>query len=225
MGLRPILAEPWLLVDFGYRHQVAGWPVVGPAWGEATTVAWLQVHDKHLPAGQAPDEYFRGRAKEDRIEADIGLMTAADIALHCCRTGHDAAMEITAIATAGLTNGESVEPKADNAPPRGWHPGTVNLLLHANVPLGAGAMIEAVSIVTEARTAAIMNLGISLLDGRRLTGTGTDCIIVAAPKGAHALGHCGLHTALGRLIGETTYRAVAEVTRSGQPRKNGLTRS
>jgi adenosylcobinamide amidohydrolase len=211
MSIRPRLTPPWLLVDLGYRHRVAGWPVVGPSWGEATTVAWLQVEEHGL---ENPTDFFWAKARAARIDAEIGLMTAADIKRFNCQAGKNAGMEVTAVVTAGLVNGESVQPSATSAP-TAWHPGTVNILLHANVPLTDGAMIEAVSIVAEARTAAILDLGISLLDGRPLTGTGTDCIVVAAPPGAHPLSHCGLHTALGRLIGETTHRAVAGAIKEG----------
>jgi hypothetical protein len=85
------------------------------------------------------------------------------------------------------------------------------------VPLTQAAMFEALSIVAQARTAAIMDLGISLIDGRRLTGTGTDCIVVTSPAGPHALNHCGLHTALGRLIGETTEIFYKDWGPKGQP--------
>jgi len=211
MGLvspRVTLTAPWLEMDLGHRHQVAGWPIVGPAWGKAATIAWLQVKDADLPADVAPETYFRERARADRVEAEIGLMTAADISLYACERASNAAMEVTSLVTAGLSNGESVQPSAASPPSERWHAGTVNIVMHTAVPLTQAAMFEAISIVAQARTAAIMDLGISLIDGRKLTGTGTDCIVVAAPAGPHALNHCGLHTALGRLIGETTYSAA-----------------
>src|SRR5579863_5922920 len=77
---RVTLAEPWLEMDLGYRHQIAGWPIVGPSWGMAATIDWLQVRDADLPADVLPETYFKERARIDRIEAEIGLMTAADIA-------------------------------------------------------------------------------------------------------------------------------------------------
>jgi adenosylcobinamide amidohydrolase len=40
------------------------------------------------------------------------------------------------------------------------------------------------------------------------TGTGTDCIAVAAPQGAEAFS--GLHTALGEAIGQAVLRAVGK---------------
>ena len=211
MGLvspRVTLSAPWLQMDLGYRHQVAGWPIVGPSWGMAATIAWLQVRDADLPADVAPETYFQDRAKADKVEAEIGLMTAADVSLYARERASNAAMEVTALVTAGLSNGESVQPSAASPATERWHAGTVNIALHTAVPLTQAAMFEALSIVAQARTAAIMDLGISLIDGRRLTGTGTDCIVVTSPAGPHALNHCGLHTALGRLIGETTYSAT-----------------
>ena len=205
---RLTLSAPWLEMDLGYRHQVAGWPIVGPAWGTASVIAWLQVQDADLPADVPPEAYFESRAKADKVAAEIGLMTAADVSAYACERAGKAAMEVTAVVTAGLTNGESVQPCAVPPATGNWHAGTVNTALHTTVPLTQAAMFEAISIVAQARTAAILDLGISLIDGRKLTGTGTDCIVIAAPAGPHALKHCGLHTVLGRLIGETTYSAT-----------------
>ncbi|MEO1272728.1 MAG: adenosylcobinamide amidohydrolase, partial [Myxococcota bacterium] len=39
------------------------------------------------------------------------------------------------------------------------------------------------------------------------TGTGTDCIVLAAPPG-HAV-YAGLHTAVGEAVGRAVYDAVA----------------
>jgi adenosylcobinamide amidohydrolase len=202
-GVTVSLREPWLLFDLGGPHQIAGWPVVGPAWGMASSIAWLQVKDSDLPAGLSPEGYFRSRALADGISAEIGLMTAAEIARHACEQAGD----VTVLATAGLSNGESVQP-AKVRPGEAWHAGTINIALQIKTPLSQGAMLEALSIVAQARTAAIMDLNLTLPDGRRLTGTGTDCIIVAAPEGPQPQNHCGLHTSLGRLIGESTYKAV-----------------
>jgi len=202
--MRPKLAEPWLLLDLGRPHQVAGWPIVGPAWGMARRIAWLQVRDADLPPDVDPESCFAERARRDGIIADLGLMTAAEIARFSCEENGS----VTAIVTAGLDNGESVQPAAIDGPAVPWHAGTINTVLHSAVPLTQAAMLEALSIVTEARTAALLDLSLTLTDGRALTGTGTDCIVVAAPARPAAERHCGLHTALGRKIGETVYRAM-----------------
>jgi adenosylcobinamide amidohydrolase len=66
------------------------------------------------------------------------------------------------------------------------------------------------SIVAQARTAAVMDAGHDLPTGRA-TGTGTDCIAVAAPQGAERF--VGLHTEAGEAIGRATYEAVLDGAR------------
>ena len=76
-------------------------------------------------------------------------------------------------------------------------------------------MIEAVSIATEARTAAVLDLG-ERRKGVAVTGTGTDCIAIAAPLGDDAAVFAGKHTAIGECIGAAVYKATAEGIRTWQ---------
>jgi adenosylcobinamide amidohydrolase len=66
-------------------------------------------------------------------------------------------------------------------------------------------LIEALSIATQARTAAVMDVNLMLPTGRA-TGTGTDCIAVAARPGP-AL-YAGLHTDIGEALGAAVYQAT-----------------
>jgi len=47
-------------------------------------------------------------------------------------------------------------------------------------------------------------------EGVVVTGTGTDCIVVAAPEGAGGAQFAGLHTAIGEAAGDAVYRAIRE---------------
>ena len=77
-----------------------------------------------------------------------------------------------------------------------------------SVRLSQAALIEAVSIAAEARTAAIIDAHRRTEEGIA-TGTGTDCIVVAAPKrGGQAASFAGLHTHAGRALGAAVYDAV-----------------
>jgi adenosylcobinamide amidohydrolase len=49
----------------------------------------------------------------------------------------------------------------------------------------------------------------------RATGTGTDCIVVAAPTGTEPF--AGLHTEVGEAIGAAVYTAVAGGVSHGWP--------
>ncbi len=199
----------WLTVDLGQSCTVAGWPVVGTALGGARHIAWLQVKDADLPRSIDPDAFFLHRARNDGIVADIGLLTAAAVS----RFAHEQVIAnnsaVTVVVTAGLGNGESVIPSTERESPSIARVGTVNILAVYSHSLTTAALMEAISIVTEARTAAIMELRQKTVDGRIMTGTGTDCILVAAPvAGGAPQAHCGLHTALGRSLGNVTYRAT-----------------
>jgi adenosylcobinamide amidohydrolase len=70
-----------------------------------------------------------------------------------------------------------------------------------------------VSIATEARTAAVLDSG-ERRKGVAVTGTGTDCIAIAAPLGDDAAAFAGKHTAIGECIGAAVYKATAEGIRA-----------
>jgi len=71
-------------------------------------------------------------------------------------------------------------------------------------------MIEALSIAASARTAAVMEVELELPEGRA-TGTGTDCIAMAAPEGTTRF--AGLHTDTGEAVGRAVHEAVSRGAR------------
>ncbi|MBM3542618.1 MAG: hypothetical protein FJX51_11265, partial [Alphaproteobacteria bacterium] len=99
-GWRVSHRQPWLVLDFGDARAVLGWPVIGPHDGVARRVAWLQVKNADLPLHRDPAAYFRARAAAEGIEADIGLLTAAEIG----RFAEAQEGAARAVATAGLGN-------------------------------------------------------------------------------------------------------------------------
>ena len=85
--------------------------------------------------------------------------------------------------------------------------GTINVALKVDRGLSEAALLELMSIATQARTAAVMDLDLPLSVGRA-TGTGTDCVAVAAPPGDEP--YAGLHTEIGEAAGRAVYSAVLE---------------
>jgi adenosylcobinamide amidohydrolase len=201
---------PWLTLDLGRPMAVLGWPVVGPADGIARHLAWLQVTNAELPAHRDPAAYFRARAAGDGIEAEIGLLTAADLGRHAEIADGPA----RAVVTLGLGNAESVIPDAARGPARPWHAGTINIVAALDAALSQAARLEALSIVTEARTAAVLAHGRTLADGRAATGTGTDCIVLATATDGRREIYAGLHTECGRALGAAVYGAVEAALRA-----------
>ena len=72
-------------------------------------------------------------------------------------------------------------------------------------------MLEAMSIAVEARTVAMTSLRTrSTASSSVATGTGTDCVVVAAPLSSEQgpARYAGKHTALGAVIGQAVLDAV-----------------
>ena len=134
-------------------------------------------------------------------------MTGAQIKKIASATEKRGAMIVTAWCTAGCSNALRV---GDPASVEATAPGTINLIVLINQPITEAAMVEAIQIATEARVAAMLAVRVtSVRSGKPATGTGTDCIVVAAPEKPAVHFYCGKHTRLGELIGRAAYRSCA----------------
>lgn len=204
------LRPPWLVASFASDQRVLSWASHRPGYQVARRVAWLQVRDADLPLGVVPEELLRQRLAAAKLADAVGLMTSSELADHRFAQARAADVAASCVLTLGLTNAERVgarrvpEPiDADSRPTLG----TINLLIHLSQPLTDAALVEAISIATEARTTAIIGADHRLETGV-VTGTGTDCIVVACARGPGPRPHAGLHTAVGEALGA----AVLEVT-------------
>jgi adenosylcobinamide amidohydrolase len=75
-------------------------------------------------------------------------------------------------------------------------------------------MLEALAVATEAKTAAMLESAVaSSRSGQPATGTGTDCIVIASPKGHPCAPYAGKHTDVGSAIGGAVLDAVREGAR------------
>jgi adenosylcobinamide amidohydrolase len=204
----------WLVVDFATRHRTLGWTIVGGGLAEADGVAWLEVRNADLGPEVDAEAFARAAlAAAGLAERPLFLTSCAlDAWVEATAVAGDVAARC--IATIGLTNrGRVGEPAS--AAGDGRRRGTINTLCVLSRPLADAALVEAVSIATEARTAALLAAAVPVADGdAAATGTGTDCVIVAAPlahdraAGGEPLRWVGLHTAAGEAIGRAVLEAV-----------------
>ncbi len=100
-------------------------------------------------------------------------------------------------------------------------PGTINILLFINQELAPCALVRAVKMATEAKTAALQELNVpSRYSCGLATGTGTDQIAIASLlTGRIPLRGVGKHVKLGELVARAVKRALKE----GLSRQNQLT--
>lgn len=133
-----------------------------------------------------------------RHSRSIGMMTSRGVEhFQLKRAG-----PVSCLATVGLGNAERVGHRRNVA---SCSYGTINLVVLIDLGLSEAAMIEAMTIVAEARTLAVLTADIRVPSGRA-TGTGTDCIALACDPGDIAI--TGLHTEVGEAIGRAVFDAV-----------------
>jgi adenosylcobinamide amidohydrolase len=183
--------HPWLSLDLGAEMPVLSWAVNRPGLVRARRILWREVRNADLPEGLDVEAWLTRE-----------LAARCNIAQVCESRAEAGGIRARAVATVGLTNAESVGTRLPPAA-HGW--GTINIAVALSEGLTEGARLEALSIITQARTAALMQSGLRLATGP-VTGTGTDCVALAAPEGATR--YAGLHTATGEAVGRAVLDAV-----------------
>jgi adenosylcobinamide amidohydrolase len=205
-------------------HRTLSWAVCGGGFARASAVVWRYVDDDELAPGVDPARLLERALQDAGLAGAVGLLTARDLTTFDCVTRQAGDCAARAVATVGLGNA-----LAAGDPPAPHAVGTINLLLQLATPLSDGALVELVALAAEARTAAVLEARVpSRRSARLATGTGTDCIVVAAPDAAGVgAPYAGKHTLLGALAGAAVREAVtrgarrwmaAEVARSVQAR-------
>lgn len=196
------LDPPWLVADLGAPHRTLGWAINRPGFGTARRVVWREVRNADL----APDLDVAAWLDEELARRGLGdaaaLVTSRGLSHHVLRRAEVGGAAVDCLATVGLSNGERIGARRRTG---GGKWGTINLAVRISTPLADGALVEALSLAVAARTAAVMEASPDR-PGGRITGTGTDCAIVAAPPGEGV--YAGMHTPLGEAIGRAVYDAV-----------------
>jgi len=194
---------PWLIARFATRQRIMSWSLNRPGMVEADTVAWLQVCDADLPLEVDPLEMLERRLAVRGLADAVGLMTSREVHFHHLADTGDGVTHVEVMVTLGLTNGLLLDEGGcliDFTPAAPI--GTINMLVAVSRPLAHGAMLEAMSVATMARTAAL------LAGSGRIVGTGTDCIVVACPDASPGEAFAGLHTDIGAQITASVFKAV-----------------
>ena len=141
----------------------------------------------------------------DLPDDTVGFMTAAKVdKVFQTREGGYNGAKASAAVTAGVCNavvaGELIEDVEAILRPR---VGTINIVAISSSPLSKKAMVNAVMTVTEAKAAALRDVGI---DG---TGTTSDSMAIVCPEG-EGEEYCGTATDIGIALSRAVRTAVAD---------------
>lgn len=198
------LERPWLTFDLGARMQVLSWAINRPGFVMADRIIWREVCNADLPRDLDVVEWFNAELEARQAQDAVAFLTSRDVAFFHDKTVRIGETEVRCVATVGLSNAERIGHREDRST-MDW--GTINVAMCVNEALSQTALIEMVSIATQARTAAVMAAGVRVSSGVA-TGTGTDCVAVAAPHGT--VDYVGLHTQIGEAVGAAVYEATSE---------------
>ena len=147
----------------------------------------------------------------------VGMITGAEVVQFKQAWLNHGSLWVHAVATVGLGNVRAAGDPADTEIGTGMEkPGTINMVLACNALPDLSGQLEAVQIVSMAKTAALQEAGVvSGKSGKPAAGTGTDCIVIAS-SGEIETNYCGMHTRLGELIGKAVRRVVSEGVSGGR---------
>ena len=202
------LAPRWLMLTSTAPLRMASWAIHNGGLLEARRVAWHTVTDADLPPGVDAAAMFRARLAARGWEDAVGLMTARSVAKFHIGEATVADMRAVSVFTIGLDNAERIGAPAANTMDA-YRAGTINSFTWISAPLTGVGLIEALAMVVQARTLALLEHagGDGLKPGA--TGTGTDCAVVACPlSGAMPRMFAGLHTPVSHAIGLSVAQAM-----------------
>jgi adenosylcobinamide amidohydrolase len=207
--------DRWLVAQFHLPQIFLSWAIHGGGRKKGETVAWYQVRAGDLRPPVEPGQFLSEKLRQNLLPDAVGLLTSADLDSVTDVEERDGNLSARCVATVGLRNALRV-----GDPSHGMQKvGTINLLCHLPSPLTEEAHLEALSIAVEARSTAVLEAAIpSIQSGGPSTGTGTDCVVMAAPSvelkaarpASGIIRYAGKHTEAGSLIGKVVFEAVRQ---------------
>ncbi|NRA66288.1 MAG: adenosylcobinamide amidohydrolase [Pseudobacteriovorax sp.] len=167
-------------------------------------VLWLEVEGKELKDID-PVAYIRSRNEISSLERASVFLTSANLADYQISQALLGDRNISCICTVGLGNALRVGDLSHQTACR-----TINICLITDVSLTVNASLETLSLVTEAKTCAMVDAKIpSTVSGKPSTGTGTDCNLVVAGL-SNPIHYAGKHTDFGHHVGRLVYDTVSK---------------
>jgi adenosylcobinamide amidohydrolase len=208
-----------LVVTFPGPRNVMSWAILN---GGVRTHASHIINHHVDPHGHDHDPRRTLRQAASRIGLKgtfVGMLTGADVRrFSMARAAHNE-LQAYVISTAGCGNLAAVG-ETGNYIEGGSSPvpvGTINIIVAVNYAFTHEAMLEAMSIVTEAKVRTLYELGLkSVATGESATGTGTDCIAVAVGHDRRYI-FCGKHTKWGELVGKASLDSIRGALRPASP--------
>ncbi len=199
-------------VEFSIPHQVLSSAVLNGGLVYANHIVNLRV-PKSLATSNSPQYTLSEYCKDANWNGiRVGMMTAA--AMDSFRMAKESVqgIDIIVLVTSGLANSRRIGDRAEHRMmvAESEQTGTINIIFITSAILTDAAMVEAVMMMTEAKSAALQDAGIkSPLSNKIATGTGTDSVAVVSGHGPDTTSYCGKHVLFGEMLGRMVTDTVA----------------
>ncbi|MGH7206824.1 MAG: adenosylcobinamide amidohydrolase [Nitrospiraceae bacterium] len=208
-----------LLIDLGKRRRVLSSAPRGGGLVRARYILNRQVMANPVAAPLSafqrrwddPARYL-GRVAA-QLAADrncVALMTAVPLTQLVTLREQSSGVWVEGFFTVGVSNAVRAG-ELTVAPDRGQARsalGTINIILVTNARLASSALVGAVQVATESKTAVLLSKKVPSWTGSPgATGTGTDAVVIACGTGP-VFRYCGTHTKIGEMIGRLVQRGV-----------------
>ncbi len=199
-------------VEFSIPHQVMSSAILNGGLNYADHIVNLKV-PKCLTAPSSPQLTLTKYCEDANWNGNsVGMMTAAS--MDSFRMAKESAQDIDIIVlvTSGLSNPRRVGDRAEHRimAAESEEIGTINIIVITSAILTGAAMVEALLIVTEAKSAALQEARImSPVSNKIATGTGTDSVAVVSGHGPATVSYCGKHVLFGEMLGRMVTDMVA----------------
>lgn len=173
--------------------------------GVLMTRTILNMHvNKNYNCDNPADDLRAFAQKRGIAEPVQGFMTAVYLNKTQSVTLREGALTVTALVTAGVSNATS----AGQSLPAALTPGTINIILLLDANLTAAALVNAVILATEAKTASLYQHNVRTPDGLPATGTSTDAICVACTGRGETTDYAGPATVVGWLMARAVRQCI-----------------
>ena len=148
----------------------------------------------------------------------VGLLTAVSHRDLQVYTVEESGVAVATLVTAGVDHGSSPLEKHVSShgepaeqPEEAVSPvGTINIVTLVDANLTPGALVRASTIITEAKTLALVQAGLKTRQGHPTSGTPTDVTVVGHTGRGCSFKYAGSATLVGWLVGHAAYHCVKE---------------
>lgn len=199
-------------IEFCVPHQVLSSAVLSGGLIQADNIVNMKV-PKSVVCPSSPQQTILDYCEKANWRGvTVGMMTAASMDSFRLVKESAQGIDIAVLVTSGLSNPRRVGDRAEHRvmATETEDVGTINIIVLTSAVLTDAAMVEALLVITEAKSAALQDAGVrSPVSDKIATGTGTDSAAIVSGHGPETVAYCGKHVLFGEMLGRMVNEAVS----------------